>query len=176
MNRTKIVPWACAAPGATGSQGPRSRAVLLICAALCFGAVAVHSEPAPAPEGGACQAEEQKLCPDMKPGSEELKACMKAHKDELSEACRKAMQGPKRARKRLQPRAPAACKADIQRYCPNLKVGSNELMNCMLENQDRLSKACKRTMRNRMLGLGTGAAQPTTASPAESPQGTPEPK
>ena len=175
MNQKKVMLWGCAAPGGAGSQGPRSRAVLLICAALCLGAAfAVPAVLAQA--GGACQADEQKLCPDMKPGSDELKACMKSHKDELSDACKQAMQSPKKVKKQSPARGAGACRADIRKYCPGMKVGSNELTNCMLENQAQLSKACKRMMRTRMMGLGSGAGQPAAPSGSAAQPGTPEQK
>ena len=153
----------------------QKKVMLWGCAALCLGAA--FAVPAViAQGGGACQADEQKVCPDMKAGSDELKACMKSHKDELSDACKQAMQSPKKVKKPSPVRGAGACRADIRKYCPGMKVGSNELTNCMLENQAQLSKACKRMMRARMMGLGSGAGQPETSSGGAAQPGTPEQK
>lgn len=49
-----------------------------------------------------CKADEAKLCADVKPGEGRIAACMKEHKDELSDACKKVMakhHAKRRARK-----------------------------------------------------------------------------
>ena len=41
---------------------------------------------------GACKADIEKLCPDVKPGEGRIVACMKAHQDEISEGCKQAFE------------------------------------------------------------------------------------
>jgi hypothetical protein len=69
-------------------------AMTLLCGALVFTVAQAQDSPPP-PVGGkhmsareACKPDIQKFCSDAKPGG--LRACMKEHKDELSQACKDA--------------------------------------------------------------------------------------
>jgi len=44
-----------------------------------------------------CAEDRQKFCGDVKPGSGRMRECMKAHKDELSPACKNAWEKRKAA-------------------------------------------------------------------------------
>jgi len=71
--------------------------------ALSAGLGLACSLPASAEKGkGPCAVDAAKFCKDVKPGEGRVKACLKEHEKELSEACRdrQARSGEKRARKR----------------------------------------------------------------------------
>jgi hypothetical protein len=57
---------------------------------LSLGAQAQDTAPAaPAPgPHAACKADVQKLCSGVQPGGGRIMACLKEHKDEVSQACR----------------------------------------------------------------------------------------
>jgi hypothetical protein len=66
--------------------------------AACLGgtlSTAVHAQQPAPPAGGnvraACRDDSQKLCPSVRPGGGRIKACMEAHKDQLSQPCRDAL-------------------------------------------------------------------------------------
>lgn len=46
----------------------------------------------------ACRADAQRLCGDVRPGGGRVGACMRAHEQELSEACRSAIAEARAAR------------------------------------------------------------------------------
>jgi Cysteine rich repeat len=62
--------------------------------ALCLSAAA-QDAPAPAPAGqgvrAACAADFKKFCSDVQPGDGRIRACIAAHKDDLSPGCRDAL-------------------------------------------------------------------------------------
>jgi hypothetical protein len=69
--------------------------------AACLGSTLSTAVPAqqPAPPGAAdgtvrtaCRDDFRKLCPGVRPGGGRIKACMEAHKDQLSQRCRDALQ------------------------------------------------------------------------------------
>lgn len=67
----------------------RTTAALLTTLLLAANAYAAESgEPE---HNGPCKADVQKLCPDVKPGQGRIRACMKEHKDQLSDACKSAI-------------------------------------------------------------------------------------
>jgi cysteine rich repeat protein len=79
------------------------------CLGMAAAYAAIADEPeAPAPQGpsaeqlaelhAACDADVQKLCPGIEPGGGRILACLKQHKDAVSDTCKqtilKAMQKP----------------------------------------------------------------------------------
>jgi hypothetical protein len=45
----------------------------------------------------ACRADFERLCPGVKPGGGRIRECFKAHRSEISPACRAALQGRRAA-------------------------------------------------------------------------------
>jgi hypothetical protein len=75
--------------------------LLLACAgSLVPGlADAAGTPAAERPAMGACKADADRLCPDVKPGDGRIKACMKEHRKELSAECRKELGEARKASK-----------------------------------------------------------------------------
>jgi Cysteine rich repeat len=70
---------------------------------LTIFSVAQAQERPPPAQGGstvreACQADVQKFCPGVQPGGGRIRECIAAHKDELSPACRDALQSARARR------------------------------------------------------------------------------
>ena len=92
-----------------------------------------HSKPGP------CRADIEKFCHNVKPGGGRIVQCLKVHKEELSPACKKRGKKLRAGGKR----AHAACKADIEKFCHNVKPGGGRIIQCLKTHQAELSPACK---------------------------------
>lgn len=96
----------------------------------------------------ACKADVERFCSDVEPGEGRIRACMKEHKDELSEGCqtqiekRKARKG-KRGKKHKKHRKAfkAACGQDVETYCSGVEKGERKA--CIKENQSQFSQTCQ---------------------------------
>ena len=81
-----------------------------------------------------CMDDAQKLCPGVQPGKGRIAACLKQHKDQVSQECQAKM---------AQFREEAeACEADVQKLCPNTRPGP-ERHQCMQAHKDQVSDQCK---------------------------------
>jgi hypothetical protein len=81
-----------------------------------------------------CVADAQKLCSGVKAGHGAVVACLKQHKDQVSQACSAKMS-------EFQEEA-ESCKADVEKLCPGSKPGP-ERMTCMREHKDQVSPECR---------------------------------
>jgi hypothetical protein len=125
-------------------------------------AEAVKEEPAAAaaPAGPAtdvpdadkhCKAELAAHCKDVKPGDNRVATCLRAHKDALSDPCKKAYYGF------LKARFETACGPDHKKHCASAQGNP---MICLKEHGDSLSEKCKE-----VIGLKPAAAA-APAAPA----------
>ena len=90
----------------------------------------------------ACLPDADRLCPHLPPGGPRARRCMLRDADKLSRACSDALLGEEPFNGALK-----ACQPDVDRFCPNLPPGSGALArSCILQNIDRLSKACSDTL------------------------------
>ena len=90
-------------------------------------------------EGGPCKADAEKFCKDVKPGEGRIMKCLKEHDAELSETCKKS--GEKM--KQMMEKAQEACKADVEKFCKDVKPGGGAIMKCLKEHDAELSEPCK---------------------------------
>ena len=81
-----------------------------------------------------CMDDAKKLCPGVEPGQGRIAACLKEHKDQLSQGCKANI-----ARFR---EGAGACEADVQKLCPDAKAGP-ERHRCMQQHKDEVSPACR---------------------------------
>jgi hypothetical protein len=81
-----------------------------------------------------CMDDAKKLCPGVEPGQGRIAACLKEHKDQLSQGCK---QNIARFREGAE-----ACEADVQKLCPGTKPGM-ERHKCMQQHKDEVSPACR---------------------------------
>jgi hypothetical protein len=72
----------------------------LACAGLLMaGAASAADAPAGGAVAAACKADVEKLCGGVQPGDGKIKACMKEHRKELSEGCKKELAEARKAKK-----------------------------------------------------------------------------
>lgn len=92
-------------------------------------------------EGGqACDADVQRLCPGSKPGKERQE-CMEQHKDQISAGCREFFVKAKEIRDDARD-AMQSCRADVEKFCKDVKTGAGRVMECLQQHKAELSKAC----------------------------------
>ena len=81
-----------------------------------------------------CMQDAEKLCNGIAPGHGRIAACLKSHKDQVSQECKSRMA---EFREEAQ-----ACEADVQKLCPGTKPGP-ERHECMRAHKDQVSPECK---------------------------------
>jgi hypothetical protein len=87
---------------------------------------------------GACRADVEQFCKDVKPGEGRIIDCLKQHENELSEQC-------KAAGEKMRSRAnefKAACQPDLDQFCKDVPPGHGRIRECLHENKDKLSATC----------------------------------
>ncbi len=92
-----------------------------------------------------CSSELQTYCSSVTPGEGRLVSCAKAHEDKLSSQCISAIN---RASYWVNFTAHTLayvvlqCKADALKFCPDVEIGEERVLNCLSDNRDGLSKYC----------------------------------
>ena len=81
-----------------------------------------------------CVDDAKRLCPGVQPGQGRIAACLKVHKDQLSQACN--------ARIAEFREGAQACEDDMAKLCPGTKPGT-ERHQCMQQHKDQVSPACR---------------------------------
>jgi D-serine deaminase-like pyridoxal phosphate-dependent protein len=124
---------------------------------ICLGAAAQFAladgpPPAPAPDAineaqAACNSDIQALCAGVQPGGGRILACLKEHKDKVSDPCKvaivKATQTPPAPSPNAINEAQAACNPDIQALCASVQPGGGRILACLKEHKDKVSDSCK---------------------------------
>ncbi len=112
------------------------RLVLVVAAVFCFVSSIAFSQEG---EGkGACRADEQKFCKDVKPGHGNIAQCMKQHEAELSPACKERIAGAKEKVEEWE----RECKSDTGKFCKDIKPGQGRIIRCLKQHQAELSPGC----------------------------------
>jgi hypothetical protein len=86
---------------------------------------------------GACKAELDKSCKDIKPGDGRLARCLKDHVHDLGQPCQSELG------KYFIAVFEKACHTDIDRVCKNVQPGGGRILDCLRTNSAQLSPACK---------------------------------
>jgi hypothetical protein len=84
---------------------------------------------------GACAEDVQKFCKDVQRGQGRVRACLKQHENELSDACKRQISA---ARTRS-----GACAADIQKFCRDIEPGRGAIRACLSAHLEELTPECK---------------------------------
>jgi hypothetical protein len=88
---------------------------------------------------GACKADFEKFCKDVKPGQGRIVKCMKEHEAELSLACIDQIAADReKAQEFIK-----ACKPDADKFCKDIKPGHGRIIKCLKQNEAQLSAPCK---------------------------------
>ena len=116
-------------------------AFILFCMPL--GAANAQSPVEEALEG--CSKEINEYCSTITPGAGRLVSCARAHEDKLSSECIYAIN---RAGYWLEFLARtltyvvSQCEADALKYCSDVELGDERVLNCLKENKANLNKYC----------------------------------
>jgi hypothetical protein len=106
---------------------------LLFCGFVSVGVAQALSQ------GGACKADEEKFCKDVKQGQGRIVRCMKAHENELSQACKEQIAEEREKEQEFV----RSCRADDTKFCKDVKRGGGRIINCLKQHEAELSQACK---------------------------------
>ena len=119
----------------------RVKTVIMLMVPLAA-ALGVSAGPARAAgASGPCRQDVQKFCPDAKRGPA-LRDCLKQHASELSPACQEHL---KQAKAKVQ-KWQQACQDDVQKFCASVPTGGGNILKCLHQHQDELSKSCQDQM------------------------------
>ena len=109
--------------------------------------LASGSDPLTAAEENPCKADFQKLCGDVKPGEGRIQACLKEHKDDISQECRAFLEAKgKEIREKIE-QISEACKSDAQKLCPGIEPGEGRILKCLMQHQEEVSDQCKNSFK-----------------------------
>jgi hypothetical protein len=128
----------------------RSAAILLAAMALLCQPLGLASAQGPVQDAlEGCSNELKTYCSDVTPGGGRLVSCAKAHEDKLSPECISAIN---RAGYWVQSIASTLryvatqCVSDALKYCPDVELGEERVINCLASNRAELSKYCGRAL------------------------------
>ena len=86
-----------------------------------------------------CMTDIERFCKGMTPENGGIAKCLKEHESELSPKCR-ATEGDLK-RKVMEMRED--CRADVEKFCKDVKPGAGRIINCLKAHETELSPACK---------------------------------
>jgi len=92
-----------------------------------------------------CSKEIKEYCSAVTPGNGRLALCAKAHEDKLSSECIYAVNRAGywvNVLVRTLTYVASQCEADALKFCPNVKLGEERVLNCLRENKANLNKYC----------------------------------
>ena len=101
-----------------------------------------------------CKKDVAAFCATVKTGNNQLAACLRTHKDELADSCKKALYDY------LKKRFEQACKSDVKKLCQKESTQQGGLMPCLQKHGEKLSAGCQE-----MIGIKKAAAP--AAAPAK---------
>jgi len=116
---------------------------------------------------GACEAEIAANCTGVSKGRGRISACLMAHDDKLSGACKTEVAKVSNSRtfKRYIPAGVwslqgskyeaglrKACTSDMNKLCPSVKTGNGRILACLYSRSNSVSKACSSQVKMAALG------------------------
>ncbi len=129
-----------------GIMFKRGFAILVALTSLAASVAIANAQDDPISEAlQDCSQEIESYCSSVTPGGGRLVSCAKAHEDKLSAQC---IQAINRAGYWVNYLAStltyvaSQCEADALKYCPDVEIGEERVLNCLAENQSNLSKYC----------------------------------
>ncbi len=91
----------------------------------------------------ACGVDLARFCAGQSVGSEGAMGCLRTHRTEVSQPCRKALAA---RRERLLERVRSACGGEIANFCAGNKNAGRAPIHCLRSHASQLSPACKATL------------------------------
>ena len=137
-------------PTAFGRQpGPLARVALLALGACALALGMANAGETDAVEGrrerggklgSACQADLEKLCPDVEAGRVRVE-CLWNHQDDLSSECRALIEEKREGARAHE----GSCREEMRALCPDAS-GRDEMRQCMSEKREELSEECRQRL------------------------------
>lgn len=103
---------------------------------LTFGIALSGSTLAQAP---GCKADLARFCPEAKPGSGAIAACLKKNAAQLSAPCKQRVGEMKQILKEVH----KACEEDIHFLCDGIQQGGGRIAACLKQSASEVSAGCK---------------------------------
>ena len=88
-----------------------------------------------------CEANMEQLCPDSLDGAIRTR-CLKQRAKQLPTMCQSQLQERFVKWKEDRSRLIAACREDVKRFCPAVKPGSGEILQCLQSHDQEVSDRC----------------------------------
>jgi Cysteine rich repeat len=107
--------------------------------AMLFLTVPLISQSQDLHRQGPCKADIEKFCKEVKPGKGRIIRCMKAHENEVSQACKNAIAAEREKEKEFK----NACSSDVAKFCKGTKRGQGRVISCLKSHQAELAAPCK---------------------------------
>jgi len=92
---------------------------------------------------GACKADVEKFCKDIKPGGGRIWACLKSNGDPLSQECANHLALEREKSREFR----QACKSDVEKFCKGIERGKGRIASCLKSHEAELSNACAAVFR-----------------------------
>lgn len=87
---------------------------------------------------GACKADIEKFCKDIKPGGGRVWVCLKSNVDRLSQECSNHIALTREKSREFR----QACKGDVEKFCKGIAAGKGRIVSCLKSHEAELSDAC----------------------------------
>ena len=124
---------------------PKGMKTLVLAVTLMSFAMASGSGPVTAEENP-CKADIKRLCGDVKPGEGRIQACLKEHKDEISQECKDQIAVAAETLQKKAKEMLVACEGDAKKLCPGIEPGQGRILKCLLQHKAELSDGCSTSL------------------------------
>ncbi len=114
--------------------------LFIIIAVIYFGSGAIMNVFAQ--QVGPCTDDVAKFCDGIRPGGGAIARCLEEHENDLSPACKEHIS---RAKQKIQDFR-EACRADVTKFCSDVRPGRGRILQCLKQNEAKLSPECKAVM------------------------------
>lgn len=98
-----------------------------------------------------CEKELAAYCQDVTPGEGRILACLYAHEDKLSRQCDYALiDAAAQLERAVATLAYLAneCGDDLEKHCVDVPAGEGRLLDCLDENEKKVSSRCKQALKD----------------------------
>lgn len=109
---------------------------LVLSVLLSLSTMANDSADEAATAVGPCKQDVATLCPGIEPGKGAIKECLKKNQDKLSAECKDKFAAKKEEVKGKMKDIEETCKAEVEKYCADVKKGKGKIVKCLIEKKD----------------------------------------
>ncbi len=95
-----------------------------------------------AQQAGPCTDDVAKFCKGIQSGGGAIAKCLEEHESDLSPACKEQIS---KAKQKIQD-FKEACRDDVTTFCKDVRPGRGRILQCLKQNEAKLSPECKAVM------------------------------